>query len=148
MMKKHDRLKDKLYKYNKIHIYIKLSLEKLESLRQSQVCIDNLKSSYIKEVMVDTKVISDPVYKGVAAISENLETLVEYIAKELNELINLEIEVKEALESLVNKKELDIIEMRYIRNLKWHEIAATVNYELRQCHRIHGNALEKLSEVI
>ena len=63
--------------------------------------------------------------------------------EKLAELIEGQLMIEKAIESLT-PTEREVMRMRYIDGADWTEVAATINYEWAQTHRIHASALRKI----
>lgn len=66
--------------------------------------------------------------------------------RKLQDLVNLQIKIEEAIESL-NSTERELMRLRYIDGADWTEVAATIHYEWTQTHRIHARALKKIKNL-
>lgn len=51
-------------------------------------------------------------------------------------------EIRDHIEKMDDENEKDVLMYRYIRGMKWEEIAMTLGYSWKHMHRIHRNALE------
>lgn len=54
--------------------------------------------------------------------------------------------IEEALETL-GPTERTLMRLRYIEGLSWQAVSLRIHYSWKQTHRIHKNALRKLSEM-
>lgn len=52
-------------------------------------------------------------------------------------------EIKDRIERLEDENEKDVLMYRYIKGMKWEDIAVKMDYSWKQIHRFHSNALEK-----
>lgn len=52
--------------------------------------------------------------------------------------------VQAAIEELEDEAEKDLLTYRYLRGMKWEEIAVKTGYSWRKIHYLHGDALEHL----
>ena len=43
--------------------------------------------------------------------------------------------------------ERELMRLRYIDGADWTEVAATINYEWAQTHRVHASALAKIKDL-
>lgn len=50
--------------------------------------------------------------------------------------------IRDKIEQLQGENEKDVLNYRYIRGMKWEEIAAKMDYSWKQIHRFHSKALE------
>lgn len=67
------------------------------------------------------------------------------INDQIDEMIDLKKRAMKAFEMLEGY-ESALMELRYINHLTWYDVSDKLGYSLRQCHRIHGQALCKLEE--
>ena len=66
--------------------------------------------------------------------------------EKLAELIEGQLTIEKAIESLT-PTERELMRMRYIDGADWTEVAATINYEWAQTHRVHARALAKIKNL-
>ena len=66
--------------------------------------------------------------------------------EKLAELVEGQLRIEKAIESL-NPIERELMRLRYIDGADWTEVAATINYEWAQTHRVHAQALRKISNL-
>ena len=52
--------------------------------------------------------------------------------------------VQSAIEAVEDEAEKDLLTYRYLRGMKWEEIAVKMGYSWRKIHYLHGDALEHL----
>ena len=52
--------------------------------------------------------------------------------------------VQSAIEAVEDEAEKDLLTHRYLRGMKWEEIAVKMGYSWRKIHYLHGDALEHL----
>lgn len=77
---------------------------------------------------------------------EILRPLREYYATKLEELIQMQLRIEQAIETL-EPIERELIRFRYFDGLPWHRIAVKISYSEQQTHRFHSNALQKLKKL-
>lgn len=53
-------------------------------------------------------------------------------------------EIRDHIERLEDENEKDVLVYRYVRNMKWEDIAVKMGYRWAQIHRIHARALKNL----
>ena len=75
-----------------------------------------------------------------------LQPLHDLYREKLADLIEGQLRIEKALESL-NPTERELIRLRYIDGADWTEVAATINYEWAQTHRVHARALAKIKKL-
>ena len=69
--------------------------------------------------------------------NRNTSRMEETIAK----IIDLESEIN----NVEDEKYRILLELRYINQMSWEEIAVHLGYDLRYTHKIHGRALQKVT---
>ena len=77
---------------------------------------------------------------------EEVQPLRDLYREKLAELVEGQLRIEKALESL-NPTERELIRLRYIDGADWTEVAATINYEWAQTHRVHARALAKIKNL-
>lgn len=66
--------------------------------------------------------------------------------EKLTNLIVEQLRIEKAIEGL-NPTERELMRLRYIDGVDWTEVAATINYEWAQTHRVHARALAKIKNL-
>ena len=66
--------------------------------------------------------------------------------EKLRELVDGQLKIEKAIEDL-NPTERELMRLRYIDGVDWTEVAATINYEWAQTHRVHARALAKIKNL-
>jgi len=78
----------------------------------------------------------------------NIVDLETEILIEINELVELERDIQEAINTLLtDDRHKAVLELRYIHHLKLEEIAVKLNYAFRHVQRLNGRALADLKKV-
>lgn len=67
------------------------------------------------------------------------------IDRDIDALVGLKQEVKTAISKIEDEKCRVLLELRYINQKSWEEIANQLGYDLRYTHKIHGRALQKIT---
>ena len=107
---------------------------------------------HIKSTMTDLGAIDyskDRVQTGVSSSVENTVIRVADLEADINKDINKLVDMKQQARKVINKAagiESVILEMRYLENMKWEEIAYRLNYSLPAVYKIHGKALKTIKE--
>lgn len=128
-------------------------------LRQYRDANDNIDArlteiSNLRELAMKTtsNISSEPVQGGA---SDKIGTIVSKIADmekevdtEVNNLQKAKQEVNSVIESVKCPKLRKILYQRYICGYKWEQIAVNLDYDYRHVTRLHGEALEKVKEII
>lgn len=77
---------------------------------------------------------------------DTIKPLRECYTKKLEELVNTQLEIEQAIETL-DPMERDVVRLRYIDGKPWCRIAMQLNYSEASAHRIHRKALAKLKNL-
>jgi DNA-directed RNA polymerase specialized sigma subunit len=70
------------------------------------------------------------------------------IARDLQELIRVKKEIVDTIRNVVNLEYQTLLEMRYIGEATWEEIAVNMHYSSKWLHRIHEGALAAVEKII
>lgn len=76
-----------------------------------------------------------------------LDELMRYYVEKLQQTVERQKRIEKEIENLPEQERV-LMRYRYIEGLEWTAVAVKMNYSWKQTHRIHGNALQKLSEEI
>ena len=124
--------------------FLKEHIDKLKEKKQLEDEIDALyimmKSPVITGMPGGHSSNKDKVGDVVARLEEKEAR---YLGK-LAVILDEEIIIDNAIETLSISKERTVMRYRYIEGRKWEEICAKANYSWKQLHRIHSDALKKL----
>ena len=83
----------------------------------------------------------------VANAVSNIVDLEREILFEIEELVRLEKDILEAINTLAyDDRHIAVLEMRYVHHMKLEEIAVRLNYAFRWVQRLHGEALASMKE--
>lgn len=66
------------------------------------------------------------------------------LCNDITELVRIKKEVKAAIDSVENEEYRLLLEMRYISNLKWEEIAFRLGYSMQHTFRLRDKALAEV----
>lgn len=108
--------------------------EQLAELRASKIS-----PSLISDGMPHGTSLSD--LSDYAAKVDELER--ELIRKRYDRICSFQ-RVQTAIEAVEDEAEKDLLTYRYLRGMKWEEIAVKMGYSWRKIHYLHGDALEHL----
>ena len=78
---------------------------------------------------------------GLSAYAVQLEELMDNLKAQMEQRIRLRKEITQKIEEMPDETEKTVLRLRYIRWLKWEQIAGRMGYSWKQIHRIHGKAL-------
>lgn len=108
--------------------------EQLAELRANKIS-----PSVINDGMPHGTELSD--LSDYAARVDELER--ELIQKRYDRICSFQ-KVQAAIEAVEDEAEKDLLTYRYLRGMKWEEIAVKMGYSWRKIHYLHGDALEHL----
>ena len=123
------------------YCWINKEIKELEELLFEAETKATSLESWIKPEIITGGSVIDPVSCDVAIIVE-LKNKINDKIKEANEA---KIKIREIIQPL-NLKERNIFTLRYLECNKWDEVSIKVNDSLRNVHRTHGMAIEKLTK--
>ena len=66
----------------------------------------------------------------------------------ISELLDLRMEIREAISLIEDAKRILVLRYRYIDFMKWEDIAEKMDYSLKSIHRIHLAALDDVAEIL
>lgn len=65
------------------------------------------------------------------------------IDSDVDRLVDLKKEIMTAINAMKDDKYRVLLEMRYLNQQTWEQIAVAMDCDIRQVYRLHGHALEK-----
>ena len=71
-----------------------------------------------------------------------IDEMIEDLKKERLKRAKRQQEIERRIKQMEDEDEQRVLRLRYIKGLKWEEIAVEMNYKWTQMHRIHGRALK------
>ncbi|KZR58086.1 DUF1492 domain-containing protein [Pseudobacillus badius] len=122
------------YRLNEL---INSDLEELQNLRELSRSVS---SPVLEEKVSRTKCTDPPFEKYVIRIVD----LEQQIQHEVERLIKLKSDIREAINQMENVDEKLLLRYRYINFLNWEEICVNLNVSMRTVHRLHSSALQHL----
>lgn len=72
----------------------------------------------------------------------SLDEMIEELKNERLERAKLRQRIESDIRALDNEDEQEVLRLRYIKGLKWEEVAVEMGYSWKQTHRIHSSALQ------
>lgn len=125
--------------------YLKEHIDKLAEADQLKDELDNLyimlKSPVITGMPGGHSADADKIGNVVAKIQEKEAR---YLGK-LNVILDEEKVIEEEIDKLKEPRVRAVMRYRYISGLKWEEICVKAHYSRQHIHRLHAEALKKLS---
>lgn len=112
-----------------------------ERLVEIRTKIEGVKAiTYDKE-----RVQTSPTNKTEELIAQLVETE-DQLSKEVREHFTEVVEATRRIYSLKNDRQVRVLDMRYIKGMRWQEIADELGIEYRSTTRIHGKALRNFAK--
>lgn len=65
-----------------------------------------------------------------------------FLKEERLERVRCYQKIERQIRQMENEDEQEVLRVRYIKGLKWEEVALKMNYSWKQVHRIHSSALK------
>ncbi len=124
------------------HIDVQIN-NKLEELSYLKALAEKVTTTYRSD-MVDG---SRDVHKREEIICKII-TLQNEINLDIDQLVDLKISIRQIIESLPDMEGRTVLNLRYVRLLKWQEVADTMGYSLRRVHNFHDRAIQYLESEI
>ena len=122
------------------HIDVQIN-SKLEELYSLKAMAEKVTTTYQSD-MVDG---SRDVHKREGIICKIID-LQNEINSDIDQLVDLKIAIRQIIESLPDMEGRTVLNLRYVRLLKWQEVADTMGYSLRRVHNFHDRAIAFLEE--
>ena len=124
------------------HIDVQIN-SKLEELYSLKAMAEKVTTTYQSD-MVDG---SRDVHKREGIICKIID-LQNEINSDIDRLVDLKISIRQIIESLPDMEGRTVLNLRYVRLLKWQEVADTMGYSLRRVHNFHDRAIQYLESEI
>ena len=124
------------------HIDVQIN-SKLEELHSLKAMAEKVTTTYQSD-MVDG---SRDVHKREGIICKIID-LQNEINSDIDQLVDLKISIRQIIESLPDMEGRTVLSLRYVRLLKWQEVADTMGYSLRRVHNFHDRAIQYLESEI
>ena len=88
--------------------------------------------------------IHDPIAESAAAIADMERMQAEYF-KEAKVVLE---EIMQTIKRVPDERLQNLLIYRYVDGLTWEAVAMQMSYEVRQVHRLHGDALEQVNRIM
>lgn len=128
----------------------KTKKEYLDSYRESKEAVKRIEEQ-IKEfelyetspmiISMDKELHGSRVKKDLSNYMARKEEIIGRMIQARYKRINTYAMIFQAIEELPDERERQVLTLRYIKCLKWEEIAVDMHVEWAQVHRIHARAL-------
>ena len=71
-----------------------------------------------------------------------MDEQIELLKEERLEKVRCYQRIERQIRQMENEDEQEVLRLRYIKGLKWEEVALKMNYSWKWVHKIHGRALQ------
>jgi RNA polymerase sigma factor (sigma-70 family) len=71
-----------------------------------------------------------------------MDEQIELLKEERLEKVRCYQRIERQIRQMENEDEREVLRLRYIKGLKWEEVALKMNYSWKWVHKIHGRALQ------
>lgn len=103
--------------------------------------IDDLRMNKMFPALIQDGIPHGSSCGDLSAYAVQLEELMDNLKAQMEQRIRLRKEITQKIEEMPDETEKTVLRLRYIRWLKWEQIAGRMGYSWKQIHRIHGKAL-------
>lgn len=136
------------YDYMNAKQYLKQAYRLDELIRSNKEELDNLKElstsvgaiDYAKD-RVQTSADNDAAYTRQVMQIVELERA---INEDIEKLYALKLEIRTAINEVIDQDEKLLLRSRYLNFMPWDDICSEMNISMRTAHRIHHDALEDI----
>ena len=119
---------------------INSKLEQLESLNLLATKATSVLTGMPHSPSKSISPMADAVVKIIA--------LQEEINQDIDDLVDTKQEITKTIKGIQNVEFQTILEKRYLCFFSWEQIAATMIYDIRWLHRLHGRALDEVQALL
>ncbi len=119
-----------------LDMQINSKIEQVRNLNELATKVTTVYSDIPHNLNRNTSQMEETVLKIIDLESE--------INKDIDTLVNLKREIQAVINNVEDEKHRILLELRYINQMSWEEIAVQLGYNLRYTHKIHGLALQKV----
>lgn len=75
---------------------------------------------------------------------EKIAEIERRLSAQLDEVQRVRDSVEDAINDIQEERLREVLALRYLRNMKWEQIASAIGYERRQVGRLHDMAIDKV----
>ena len=79
--------------------------------------------------------------------TQKIMDLQEELCEAMADLVDVTCEISRAIQKIENYDYQDLLVKRYVLGKTWEKIAEEMNYSEQHIHRLHGEALKKISDM-
>lgn len=74
--------------------------------------------------------------------------LEEKLIRKYKNIVETRGKIERTIETVKGGRERTLLRMRYIQGMRWEDICVAMGYEWAQTHRVHGEALKEVEEIL
>lgn len=98
----------------------------------------------VTAVYSDTPHTTAPDNHRLEKIISNIVDLENEIDTDIDKFVDLKREIKSVISEVKDVKYRTLLEMRYLSQMTWEQIAVQLGYDSRYIRKMHGRALQKI----
>lgn len=117
---------------------------KLEQKEELEAMAERTTLDFTKEKVIGCAGTTSPMEDAAVKLID----LSYEINDDIDELIDLKKEIQETINKVGDYRHKVILEMRYLNNKGWTDIAKTLGYETRYTMKLHKVALNRIDKVL
>lgn len=129
--------KEYLLQAHYLDIRIDSKLKELTELRSLAMKVTSAYSNTPHTITPDNRRL-EKILAGIVDLEKEIDT-------DIDNFVDLQREIKTTIEEVKDEKYKALLEMRYLNQMTWEQIAVKLGYDLRYTYKIHGRALQKIS---
>ena len=117
-----------------------------QRINSKLIQVESLRSlaTRVTSVFSDMPHSSTPDNRRLEKTMDKIIDLENDINKDIDRLVDLKRDITETIKKVQNEKYRTLLEMRYLSNQSWEQIAVQLGYDSRHIRRMHGWALQKI----
>ncbi len=116
---------------------------KLEQMERLKAIAEKVTVDFTQEKVSGGKATTSPMEDATV----NLIDLSHEINDDIDRLIDLKREILDVISQVEDVSYQLVLEMRYINNKSWDDVARDMGYDRRTIFRIHGKALKEIEKI-
>ncbi len=122
--------------------YLSKFRESKEAVKRIEDQITALELYEASPKTIDIKMHGSRARKDMSDYAAKKDELISKMMQARYMRVSTYTDIFQAVENVPNERERQVLTYRYIKCLKWEEIAVEMHVEWAQVHRIHANALK------
>ena len=123
-------------------VYLSKFRESKEAVKRIEDQITALELDEASPKTIDIEMHGSRARKDMSDYATKKDELISKMMQARYMRVSTYTDIFQAIENAPNERERQVLTYRYIKCLKWEEIAVEMHVEWAQVHRIHANALK------